>query len=120
MVFERDNSAESDLRSIVYAIYIYSLMNVKKNLWLSGQEELMYAEMLDSFASGKNTEKHGWVSSLNLEGLKNKALKYIYLDRIKKKGWVNKKEDGYEFPPKLVSIVKALKEGEEVRFTIKA
>ena len=120
MLFEKDNSVEEDLTRIVYMLYIYSLMNVKRDLWLSGQEVIMYAEMLNRVSYGEDTGKRGWVTTLKLDGLTNKAYKYIYLDRIKKKKWAIKEGGKFIFPARLIDIVKRMKGGEDVIFTIKA
>lgn len=120
MILKRDYSKQDHLARIIQIIYMYSLMNIKKSLWLSGQEEVVYANMLDAACAPNIGDRRGWVSTLEFKGLKNKSLKYIYLDRIKKKKWIKKNGKAFVFPPNLLDIVRAVKRGEEVIFDVKA
>lgn len=117
MDITQDISNVDERERIVNALYMYSVIYVKKAKWLSLKERGLYAAMLEHFCAGKPIKK-GWISGLTGRGVP-KGSRFVYVSRIKSSGWLTLKDGEYVFPQSIVSIVKEILNKSEVNFIVR-
>lgn len=117
MDITQDISNVDERERIINALYMYSVIYVKKSKWLSLKERGLYAAMLEHFCSGKPMKK-GWISGLSGKGVP-KGSRYVYVSRIKDSGWITMKGREHVFHDGIVSFVKEILNKGKVNFIVK-
>lgn len=99
-------------------VYLYGVVDVKKEKRLSIAERALYAALLDYLTEPNPAFKRGWIKDLKGKGI-TPGGKSTHMARIKQNGWIfYYGKNKYGFPEEIESTVRAIKKGELIDFHV--